>query len=764
MTRYRIPQLGAPNDFEEHPQTIREIRGGGAPVRIPDGIADLDGLVTRSASLDATPITELEYDPTSAGVYVLEVFEDGALWGREGDHFHWSTDGGVTWTQGDPLPPDTIRGLILAGDGEVLAHSGQAVYKSSGWGTGAASWRQVFENPQGGTSNIRRWGFDGYGAKFIVTAYAADDRIHSRWVWISTDYGKTWNVVYDQEERGNNDVSHLHGVCYDRWEDRFWLSDGHGDDRGLFYSDDNGATWTKLGGDLQPNPMPTTITATERGIVAAGDSSIPNGIFVIRRQPDPALMHFDLAYQWRQHSGFGDTAKRDPRTGLVYIGWRTGDRPRISPAWNWSTESASRPPWIGVSDGNTATIVYEWPEDNWSRGDRFRDVIPDSRNGVVLGRLELNSNIGSFRGRLNPVGSQPPTLPDGSAGVFGGVATDPRSIAIGGGTRVPAAVRTIAIGPAALAEGGSGSGDSVLVGFGAYAAPGGRIVAIGSRTRAEPESVVIGRAAVGAVRDVVVIGDVAQATEDARFAVVVGKEAEASGLYATVIGYQAKAGSSTVAIGRAVEASEASRSVLVGSGASTVDTDVVVLGYDASSGGRYAVAVGPEASAAALQAVAVGRLAEAAQSAVALGGQARANYNDAVVIGSFARVGDPEDTEVDGRQTVAIGREAYARHRYSIAIGYDAVADGSLFAIAIGSESRASHGGSIALGRGTVTDASNQIATGRRHYRMQPVTSTPSAPEDGVKFWVEEIEGQPGKHRLAARFPTGVIQVIAEEP
>lgn len=77
---------------------------------------------------------------------------------------------------------------------------------------------------------------------------------NARYTYLSTDYGKTWTIVFDLndyltnvQKRSSLDGQHLHGVAWDEYWDRIWVSygdnlSGNGSN-GIVYSDDLGATW-----------------------------------------------------------------------------------------------------------------------------------------------------------------------------------------------------------------------------------------------------------------------------------------------------------------------------------------------------------------------------------------------------------------------------------------------------------------------------------------------------------------------------------------
>lgn len=67
------------------------------------------------------------------------------------------------------------------------------------------------------------------------------------------------------------------------------------------------------------------------------------------------------------------------------------------------------------------------------------------------------------------------------------------------------------------------------------------------------------------------------------------------------------------------------------------------------------------------------------------------------------------------------------------------------------------HASSVALG--AATTAESQISGGAKHWELLP-TTTPLAPNSGVRLWVETIAG---KETLRVIFPTGAPITLATE-
>lgn len=294
-----------------------------------------DGVVTAAA----TPLSGVTLGGESSVLW-LEVIDNRAI-GRVNatSQIVASTDDGATYTTLATVSVTGIVGILPCADGEWLIVSGApgadgGIWRSVGWATNPAT--ATFNKVTAPTNDafFIRWGVDGDGTKFIAAEYAtlaAPGWIASRAVRISLDGGLTWATKFDSvTEFGEVDAadSHLHAACYDPWADRFWFSEGHREAAGIYYSDDDGDTWTRLTGGMADtiDPTPTVMVATDDGIVCGTDSR-PSGVLGIKRTANPADMSLEMLYEWQDAApplaGFAQRGYRDPATGLVYMGFNS---------------------------------------------------------------------------------------------------------------------------------------------------------------------------------------------------------------------------------------------------------------------------------------------------------------------------------------------------------------------------------------------------------------------------------------------------------
>ncbi len=186
----------------------------------------------------------------------------------------YSDDDGVTWTD---LPAITggvsVESTLLLDDGEMLvtglvgAVSRRRVWRSEGLASGAPTWVQVLEAPLPGIKYTQAWSQSTHGRIVLVAEYGP--KAGMTWpgfdgvvpegggavrVNLSMDYGRTWRVIFNLADwvttkggRTNSDMQHLHGVAWDPYWDRIWVTYGDGmggkGSNGVVYSDDLGASW-----------------------------------------------------------------------------------------------------------------------------------------------------------------------------------------------------------------------------------------------------------------------------------------------------------------------------------------------------------------------------------------------------------------------------------------------------------------------------------------------------------------------------------------
>lgn len=555
---------------------------------IDDEDSDSRAIVDHLIALSGKPpqLTGATLTAGYTGTIPIE-YIDGVMYGTLDAAIRKSVDNGATWTTIATAPGTLIR-MIPTSDGEMVVTNGANVWKTNGWAANPATatydLKLTKSVPTG--VGIVRWGFDGDGTKFIVTEYSGTDRSESRYVWISVNSGTTFSIVLDKTLIDPGNTSHMHAVCYDPWEDRFWLTHGHGTIRGTYYSNNNGTTWTMIGGAFQPDAAPTLLIATDDGIVAGSDSA-DSGLYGIARAPLGRL-ELRRTARWvtprEGVTGFSSGGYRDPATGMVYVGFKS--------------DFADVSTMIAAGGARAASVVWEDAAPAVSK-----TITPFVLNdGYLIADIDRTGS----RDMLKAFTLDPAAIGFDNGNTSGGVAGTATAVAMGPGA-VAGYVGSVAIGSKAKITGTAGTG-----------------VAVGGNAQGHPRGVAIGFGSTDSdtFTDAVAIGY--NAKSDGSYGVAVGSAAIvlASSTGAVAIGSNSKAGPAGVAIGQAALGGpdiSTSRGVAVGASASS-GTDSIAIGHAAvaSTGsvalgksatatvGSGAVALGISVTATAVNQVAIG--------------------------------------------------------------------------------------------------------------------------------------------------------------
>lgn len=584
--------------------------------------------------------------PVAVGVTVTDEgtsprpteYFDGYLWATTSNGaIHRSSDNGQTWTQ-VATPPTRFLAFGIASDGEVVGCHPEFIYRSSGWATNpaTATWSQrTTVSP--GVARFQEFSFDGSGDKWIVSEYSST-RADSKWVQISTDGGRTWTTRWDTSLQypASHQNSHLHAVCYDRWADRFWFTEGHDEPCGAYYSDDDGATWTRLTGGVADTlePMPTVMVATDDGI-CCGTDSVTYGAFGIRRTDDPADMVMHPTWRWQTVKdgvlGFSERGWRDPRDGLVYIGYIVSTD-GIKPVVTAGTAAAANLVWTAPDGDNGSRVWGVWVTDD----DTF----------VAHTATAGNATHRQAYGRVRRPGYPVVSMADAGNALTGDAQGINTSLAAGPSATTNGWPDSVAVGKSSSA-GSAADGKSVAVGAGAAAFDRG--VAVGAAaTLLAVDAVAVGSSATAGAKGVAV-GQSAAASGSG--GVAFGRQAVASGVDSTALGQSADAtntnavcigsnaavtGVSSVGIGQGVSCPN-NNAVVIGNLAATTQNDAVVIGRNGSSTGGEGVAVGETAVVNATQGIAIGANATVAAThnrSVTLGFSTTTTAADQVQLGA----------------------------------------------------------------------------------------------------------------------------------
>jgi len=330
---------------------------------------DVEQMVYQNLSLFEPTIPKLTWQTVGTGWRKpLWLSKDGeVVWGDYGGQLLQSTNEWATYEQvGTSSLPKPILGIRELDDGELLVSTARdeadgtkaKVYKTVGYdrnNPSATTFKEVLEVNVTQANVNNSWGFSIYENIVLVSEYGLKGYEGARYVYLSTDYGETFNVIFDlytQEIEGRPDLTmtaHVHTVAYDPYYNRIWLCVGDLPNTATYYSDDMGQTWVFVEGS---NIMQYT------GIIALPDSVIfgsdrgPNGIHVYRRKSKTEMPVIEPLYLINDNSSnthvFELPFKRDwhPQTPVYFAATR-------------AQGTEYRPVIMGLVDGKKAHLLWE---------------------------------------------------------------------------------------------------------------------------------------------------------------------------------------------------------------------------------------------------------------------------------------------------------------------------------------------------------------------------------------------------------------------
>lgn len=171
-----------------------------------------------------------------------------------------SLDGGLSWINLGILTAQNIGVVIECANGNILV-SQDADYWADPpgeWWTstdGGMTFTKTLTYAKGG---IAQWSYDVKGNEVVVGQYGQYD---SKNVYYSSDGGLTWSLIFTQPEATNGSI-HIHAVHFDQYlANTIYVSSGDSSPvKGIWYTRNNGSSWTKITDRHQPTFMLATAT------------------------------------------------------------------------------------------------------------------------------------------------------------------------------------------------------------------------------------------------------------------------------------------------------------------------------------------------------------------------------------------------------------------------------------------------------------------------------------------------------------------------
>lgn len=250
---------------------------------------DMDALEAQIAALAPIPRATLEarpaeITPSVASGTVGAMSKDRAIvWTSLSTTLKYSLDDGETWIDKHTFGGTAVESTLVLDNGELLVTGSvgtrdrRVVWVSEGLLTPDEVWHEVLEAPFWGIKFTQAWSQATYGRIVLLNEYGP--KAGTIWgsvplipegegatrVYLSMDYGRTWRIIFNLADyvvqhhgRTDADLQHLHGVEWDPYWDRIWISWGDSlggaGTNGIAYSDDLGATWETAYTSLDHDP------------------------------------------------------------------------------------------------------------------------------------------------------------------------------------------------------------------------------------------------------------------------------------------------------------------------------------------------------------------------------------------------------------------------------------------------------------------------------------------------------------------------------
>lgn len=310
-------------------------------------------------------------------------------WNVRSYRLRLSQDEGKTWPTVLEIEGEGTEEIFALDNGEMLlvtdvhATRHRRVYISEGAATDPANatWRFCLESAAKHVKFPQGWSISNHDNIILLSEYGPkanggwqgdwiEEGDNARYVYMSEDYGQTWRTIWDMNtwlaSQGQGlDYQHPHGVAWDPWWERIWLTFGDNfgglGSNGVLFSDDKGETWQKANFGSDPagtgplgKPQVVGITPMEKCILFVGDQ-YPSGFMRIDREGGKTRTNWTwhVAYQhWTGRHLGGRMAKRDlPNGEVVYVGMFTPE--------GVSTRSFI----VATRDGYTFDVLWEDAQD-----------------------------------------------------------------------------------------------------------------------------------------------------------------------------------------------------------------------------------------------------------------------------------------------------------------------------------------------------------------------------------------------------------------
>lgn len=250
-------------------------------------------------------IPKLDFEEVTTGYYeALWLSKDGKrIYGKQGARLWVSYDECETFTtiiNDTGISVQAVRELddgelIFSTERDVTNHTQNGrVFKTKGFDkeTGKIDTYELkVETPSTESKINNSWGITSYKNVVTLSEYGLRTEEGARRAWLSTDYGETFKVIFDQKETTKliegapewTETAHMHTCSFDPYWNRIWIVTGDRPNSATYYSDDFGETWKWVDVQFNDDTMQFTGILALPNCVIFGSDRAPNGVFAYYR-------------------------------------------------------------------------------------------------------------------------------------------------------------------------------------------------------------------------------------------------------------------------------------------------------------------------------------------------------------------------------------------------------------------------------------------------------------------------------------------------
>lgn len=315
--------------------------------------------------------------------------------GSGGRSLMQSTDDWATRVQIGPAFSHIIMGVRTLDDGELLVSTTRTknpdvyskVWKSVGYdknNPSSTTFKEVLVSTNIDAFFINSWGMSVYQNIVVIAEYGERGlATGAKHVYLSTDYGNSFNLVFDlyatqvEGRPALTETAHMHTTAYDPYFNRIWVAVGDRPNTATYYSDDLGASWTYV---TDSNAMQYTGIVALPDAVLFGSDRHPNGVYVYHRKDKYAMPKIEPLLKVNDLSTithvFGLPFKKDwSPASPVYF-----SAPTIDNTMDYA------PCIVATVDGKKAFKIWEG-----NNGDVLRNVVGPTASGKIIAAIEVGT-------------------------------------------------------------------------------------------------------------------------------------------------------------------------------------------------------------------------------------------------------------------------------------------------------------------------------------------------------------------------------------